>query len=305
MKKIKTYFIGTPDFGAPTLKALINSESFEVLGVISQPDKKVGRKQILTKPPIKQIAEKNNIQVYQPNKISELKIEEELDLIVVVAYAQIIPKHILNFPKYGCVNVHGSLLPKHRGASCIQGAILSGDKKTGISIMKMDEGLDTGDIIHKEEQTIGNMDTTGSLFEKLSKLGGQIIEETLLKYIKGEYPTFPQDDSKSNYCPILSKKDGLIDFNKDADNIEKHIRAMSPWPGAFFELKGKTIKIIKTNPEILKREENFPGELFTINKELFLQTLGGAIKIEKIQAEGKKVMTAEEFINGYRGMIKI
>ncbi|MCK5416320.1 methionyl-tRNA formyltransferase [Candidatus Parcubacteria bacterium] len=305
--KIKTIFIGTPDFGVPSLKSLINDDFFDVIEVITQPDKKIGRKQILTSSPIKKLAQKYNIPVYQPKKLKELDSQIP-DIIIIVAYAQIIPESILNIPKFGCINVHGSLLPKHRGASCIQASILNGDDKTGITIMKMDKGLDTGDIIQHKEIKIKNDDTFDSLFDKLSNLGGEVIAQTLKDYISGKIKTKKQDNSKSNYVGLLKKENGKINWNQNAEKIEKHIRAMFSWPGAFSKInnqesKIKTIKIIEVDNRIIEINKHEVGEIFIFKNELAVQCQKDALIIKKIQIEGKKIMTGNEFINGYKKYI--
>jgi len=306
---IQTIFIGTPDFAIPALQSLINNNNFDVVGVITQPDKKIGRKQILTPPPIKTEALKYDIPVHQPEKIRDLSLDifSNIDLIVVVAYAQIIPKSILDLSKYGCINIHGSLLPKYRGAACIQAAILNGDAETGITIMKMDEGLDTGPIIHQEKVNIKATDTAGSIFDKLSIVGGQILPSTLLKYISGELQAKTQDNSKSSYVGMLKKSDGRINWNKPAIELERFIRAMMPWPGATaianLKLQTANIKIITTEHDVLEINNYKPGTLFTNDGKLCVQCGRNALIIQQLQPEGKKTLTDKEFLNGYQNLI--
>lgn len=304
---IKTVFIGTPDFGSKTLETLINNNIINVVSVISQPDKKVGRKQLLTPPPIKQIALKNDIPVLQPLKINTItkKIKDlKPDLIIVIAYAQIIPEDILNIPQYGCINVHASLLPKYRGAACIQASILNGDKKTGISVMKMDKGLDTGPIISKFKIDINDDDTTGNLFNKLSELSSNIIISTISDYIKGKIEPIPQDNTIASYVGQLSKKDGKIDWEQTAEKINLFIRAMSPWPGAYtFTQDDKLIKIIETEKIVLEIKKYKSGTIFIEANKLCIQCQNNAIIIKKIQPAGKKIMLADEFIRGYDKII--
>ncbi|MBU4601071.1 methionyl-tRNA formyltransferase, partial [Patescibacteria group bacterium] len=210
-KKIQTIFIGTPDFAVPSLKALVKDDYFDVAGVITQPDKPVGRKQILTPPPVKAEAEKYRIPVFQPQRISNFKFPiSHIDLIVISAYAQLIPKEILSIPKYGCINVHGSLLPKYRGAAVIQAPILNNDKKTGVTVMKMDAGLDTGPILSQAKIAIRQTDNSGILYDKLSAIGAGLLIKTLKKYINGEIKPMPQDEKKASYVGVLKKKDGKI-----------------------------------------------------------------------------------------------
>lgn len=306
---IKTIFIGTPDFGVPALQSLVNDPHFAILGVITQTDKKVGRKQVLTPTPIKMEAENHNIPVYQPVKIRDFPLDnfKDIDLIVVVAYAQIIPKTILGLPKYGCINIHGSLLPKYRGAACIQAAILNGDSETGITIMQMDEGLDTGAIIWQEKIKIDNTDTTGVIFDKLSALGGQILPSILLKYIAGELKPQSQDDSKSSYVGMLKKTDGRIDWTKSAVELERFVRAMTPWPGAFalanLKLQMVNLKILAVENEILNLNIHTPGTLFVNNNKLCIQCGKDTLAIKQLQLEGKKTLTDKEFLNGHQNLI--
>ena len=303
-KKIKIIFIGTPDFGIPSLVKLINDENFDIVSVITQEDKKVGRKQELKTPIIKQTALKYNLPILQPKKISDIteKIKQLApDLIIVIAYSQIIPKQILNIPKYGIINIHGSLLPKYRGASCIQAAILKGDKITGITIMKMEKGLDTGPILSQAKIKINNTDTTGILFDKLSQLGANILIPTIKGYVNKKIKPIPQNNSKSSYVGILKKSDGHINWNKSAEELERFIRTMHPWPGSFGELetKNQTIKIIniKHEPALINKHKS--GTIFLDNNKLFIQCAKNSLEIKNLQLSGKKIMTAKEFINGY------
>ena len=303
-KKIKIIFIGTPDFGVPSLINLIKDESFDVVFVITQEDKKIGRKQELKAPAIKQTALKYNLPVLQPKKISDIteKIKQLVpDLIIVIAYSQIIPKQILDIPKYGVLNIHGSLLPKYRGASCIQAAITNSDKTTGITIIKMAEGLDTGPILSQAKIKITNTDTTGILFDKLSQLGANILIPTIKNYINKKIKPVLQNDSKSNYVGILKKSDGHINLNKSAEELEKFIRAMHPWPGSFgkLETKNQTIKIINVEHEPALINKYKTGTIFLDNNKLFIQCAKNSLEIKNLQLPGKKIMTAQEFINGY------
>lgn len=314
-KKIKTIFIGTPDFGIPALRALIEDDAFDVFAVITQPDKKVGRKQILTPPPIKVEALKYKIPVYQPEKISDISALggqypiSNIDLIVVAAYAQILPENILNAPKYGCINVHGSLLPKYRGAACIQAAIMAGDEETGITIMKMDKGLDTGPLLAQKSISIENTDTAGTLFDKLSLIGAELLLATLKDYIAGKISPQAQDESSASYARQLKKEDGRIDFSKSAEETERFIRAMSPWPGAWgfsnadCRVSNKIIKIIAVEHGPVKINKHEPGNFFIYNDKLAVQCGQDALIIKKIQPEGKKIMSGEEFINGYGNLV--
>jgi methionyl-tRNA formyltransferase len=312
IEPIRTIFIGTPDFAVPSLESLIKDKKFSVIAVVTQPDKKVGRKQILTPTPVKKTAQENGIPVRQPDRINE--IEEELrkyqpDIIAVVAYTQKIPPAILNIPKYGVFNVHGSLLPKYRGASCLQAPIWNGDKKTGITIMKMDSGLDTGDILTQKEIELTSSDTTPIIHDKLAEIGADILPASLKDYIRGKIKLTPQDDSSADYVPALKKEDGKINWQEPAEKIERMIRALNPWPGAHSYINysgGKKImlKILKTSSEILKINEYPVGTLFMDRQEnLGVQCGQNALKIERIQPEGKKSMSGRDFIKGYKDLL--
>ncbi len=305
MPRLSLIFIGTPDFALPSLEALKKDGRFDIMAIITQPDKKAGRKQVLTPPPVKEFALKNNIPVWQPEKIREFVLPEApIDLIVVAAYAQILPERILNLPKLGCINVHGSLLPKYRGASCVQAAILDGEEKSGVTIMKMDKGLDTGPILARAEIRIADDETGGSLYEKLARLGGEILPGTLIAYAGGEIRPAPQDDSKASYAGILKKEDGRIDWSKPAEEIERFVRAMRPWPGAFTSLKIKDkiskLKILAVGYSPIPENKRKSGELFLHNGKLAVRCGRDALVIERLQPEGKKEMAAEEFLRGYR-----
>lgn len=312
-KKIRTIFIGTPDFGVPALEALINSSDFEIIAAITQPDKKIGREQMLTKPPIKVCSEKYNIPVFQPEKINNF-VEElknlKPDLIIVAAYAQIISKEILDLPKYGCLNIHASLLPKYRGAACIQAAILNGDTKTGVTIMKMDVGLDTGDIIKQFPIEIKNTDTAESMFDKLAQLGAEIIVPTILDFIEGKITPQKQNNDQASYVKILKKEDGKIDWHKSATEIDRQVRAMYSWPGTFSQLRitndkpclpaGRLqiVKIISVSSEIIESSDKKVGEIFLHKGKIAVQCGQNALKIETLQMAGKKALSSEEFLRG-------
>lgn len=300
---IKTIFIGTPDFAIPSLESLIKDDFFNIVGVITQPDKPSGRKQIITPPPVKLIAQKYNIPVFQPKKIASFAskiLELKPDLIVVAAYSQIIPKSILDIPKYGCVNVHGSLLPKYRGAACIQAPILAGDKESGVTIIQMDKGLDTGPILAQKSIKIQKEWTAGALFSKISTLGAEILIPALKQYLEGKIKPMPQDPSQASYVGKISKRDGRIDWSKPAEHIERLVRAMNPWPGAYAKKQknNKTIKIIKVESETLKINQYKAGELFLYENKLAVQCGRNALAIKKLQLEGKKILDAKNFLQG-------
>ena len=306
--KIKIIFIGTPDFSIPSFKSLITDDDFDIISVVTQPDRKAGRKQIMVSPPVKIEAEKNSIPVFQPDKIIDIKDEIfdlKPDLIIVIAYAQIIPESILEIPKYGVVNVHGSILPKYRGASCVQAAILNGDKKTGVTIMKMDKGLDTGPILTHDEISVSENDTGGSLYSALSELGAKILAPTIKKYINGTIKPVSQDNDEASYVGLLKKKDGEIDWAKNADEIKRHTRAMFPWPGAFTKIDNKNLKILEVENLIPDINDKEVGVLFLDNDKLLVQCGRGSLVIDKLQIEGKKEMSSKDFILGYKKYINL
>jgi len=303
-KKIRTLFLGTPDFAVPTLEALIADKRFDILAVITQPDKPIGREQILTPPPIKIIAQNNNIPVHQPNNIKGATVlikSLKPDLAILIAYGQIIPKEILDVPIHGFINVHGSLLPKYRGAACIQAAILNGDKTTGVTIQKMEIKLDTGPILKQTEIEIEEKEIAETLHDKLSLLSAQILPDTAIEYTAGDITPQQQDDAKASYAPTLKKQDGQIDWNKNAEKINRLIRAMTPWPSAWTNLDKKQIKIISSLP--ISSTEHKPGQTFLHNNQLAIACGQGALIIEKLQVAGKKAMTAEDFMRGQRNFI--
>jgi methionyl-tRNA formyltransferase len=304
--KIKTIFMGTPDFGLPSLKALLKSDFFEINAVITNPDKKIGRKRELNQSPIKKEALKNKIKVLQPLKIIDVfEIIKNInpDLIVVIAYGEIIPEKILNLPKYGSVNIHGSLLPKYRGAACVQAAILNNEKESGVTIMKMEKGLDCGPILHKEKIKIDANETAESLYCKLSSLAGRIIIKILKEYIKDEIKPIKQKECEAIYIKKICKHDGEININKTAEEIERLIRAMTPWPGAYIKKNNKIIKIIEANSEIKKINKYRIGDFFVKDEKLFLQCKKDSLEIIKIQPEGKKILNYSDFIRGYKNLI--
>lgn len=301
--KIRTIFMGTPEFAVPALKALLDDDNFLVVGVVTQPDKKAGRKQILTPPPVKVAAEASGIPVWQPASIKNYQLPvSDIDLIVVVAYAQIIPELLLNFPKFGFVNVHGSLLPKYRGASCIQAAIADGEDETGVTIMKMDKGLDTGPIIFQAKIRIEADDTSGSVYHKLSELGARILPASLKKYISGEIIPQEQESAKASYVGMLKKDDGRIAWGDKASAIERFVRSRQPWPGAWTKIKTdgqRIVKINETEHDVLATNAHGQGEVFLQDGKLAVQCGQDALVIKKIQLEGKKEMETEEFLRGY------
>ena len=297
---MKIIFMGTPDFAAASLEALIASRH-EIQAVVTQPDKPKGRKGELTPSPVKVIAKREGIKVYQPLKVRDEDFVETLraynpDVMVVVAFGQIIPLSILKMPKYGCVNIHGSLLPKYRGAAPIQWAVLDGEKETGITTILMDEGIDTGDILLKKTIKIDTDETSGSLFDKLMVLGAETILETLDELEKGSLTPTKQGESPTAYAKMLTKAMGLIDFTKSAKELDCFVRGMDPWPSAYTLLAGKTLKLWKVRAV---DGSGKAGSVIEIGKESFTIACGeGAIEVLEVQLEGKKRMSAGDFLKG-------
>lgn len=301
---MRIIFMGTPEFAVPTLEALIQG-GHEVAAVVTQPDKPKGRGGKMQFPPVKECALQHEIHVLQPVKVREKEVVDQLaayqpDAIVVVAFGQILPKEILDMPKYGCINVHASLLPKYRGAAPMQWAIIDGEKKTGITTMYMNEGLDTGDILEQEETEITEDETAQTLHDRLSMMGGPLILSTLDKLEKNEITRIKQDDSQSCYAKMLHKSLGNICFDEDAESIERLIRGLNPWPSAFTHLNGKTLKIWRAQT----CESNFdakPGTIVKVEKDSFtIACKKGGLEVLSLQLEGKKRMDAENFLRGYQ-----
>lgn len=304
-KELRIVFMGTPDFSVPVLNALINN--YHVKAVITQPDKQVGRSGKIAKPPIKILAEKHNILVIQLDKIKEQYqevIDLEPDLIITCAYGQILPEELLNYPRLGCINVHASLLPKLRGGAPIHRAILEGYSKTGVTIMYMAKGMDDGDIIAQKELEILDNDTASTLHDKLSKLGSELLIETLPSIINGTNTRIPQDSSKVTFAPIIKPIDEKIDFSRTSIQIYNQIRGLNSFPGAYFTLDGKRIKVFESTIV----EEYFPekinGEIVKIyDNGIGIKTSNGVIKLTLIQPEGKSKMSVKDFLNGMKETI--
>lgn len=306
-KKIRTIFMGTPEFSAPGLQTLINDENFEIVGVFTQPDKAVGRKQILSPSPIKQLAQKNNLAVFQPEKIKpEIEHIKSLtpDLILVIAYGKIIPAEILAIPTYGCINVHASLLPKYRGAACLNAPILNGDNETGVTIMKMDAGLDTGPILRQAKIKLNGQENLSDVHDKLAALGAEILVPTIQDWINGKIAPQIQDNAVASYIKILKKEDGRINWHNSATAIERLIRAYNPWPGAYTlsDEGQKTLKILLAGGTMASQQQAI-GKLFWENNRLLVQCGQDSLVILKLQLAGKQPITAEEFYRGYKKFI--
>ena len=300
--------MGTPKFAVPGLQALLKSPDFEIVCVYTQPDKPVGRKMILTPPPIKTAALTKGLPIFQPEKIkAEADNIRSLkpDLIVVIAYGKIIPQTILDIPQYGCVNVHASLLPKYRGASCLAAPILNGDEESGVTIMKMDAGMDTGDIIKQAGIKLSAKETLSSLHDRLSALGAEILADTLKEYINGTINPQKQDEKQASYVPLIKKEDGRLQVNLSAAELERRIRAYNPWPGAFLLLNnGEKIKILEADTEISANTGKI-GEIYTKNGQLALNCGQDILFILKLQRENRKAMNASDFLKGNQDILKL
>lgn len=297
---MKIVFMGTPEFAIPCLERLINSND-EVIGVFTQPDKPKGRGYKLQQPPIKVLALKNKIEVFQPNSLKSsesFNIINELspDLIIVVAYGKILPKEILKLPKYSCINVHASLLPKYRGAAPIQWSIINGEKTTGVTTMYMSEGLDTGDMLKKAEINILQNETAGQLHDKLSKMGADLLLETINDLKNNKLKPEKQNDNESSYAPMLTQENSIINWEDNAENVHNFIRGLNPWPVAKTTLNGKIFKIYSSS--ILECYDCLPGEIVSLSPLIVGCNNNTAIIVDELQLEGKKRMSSRDFLNG-------
>lgn len=311
-KKIRTIFMGTPDFAVPGLKSLLNDSDFEMIAVFTQPDKAVGRNQILTPPPVKVLAQEFKIPVFQPEKIGPEKeriAEMNADLIVVIAYGKIIPQNILDLPKFNCVNVHASLLPKYRGAACLNAPIINGDLISGITIMKMAAGMDTGPILFQKELELNGRETLEILHDKLSALAAELLPAVLKDWTDGKIEPLEQDDSKATYVEKLKKEDGKIDWQKSALEIERQVRGLNPWPGTYAiankdsAIGKKVVKILEASHDILKSNSHKTGEIFLSGGDLAVQCGQDSLLILKLQIEGGKALKVKEFLQGNKKIV--
>lgn len=311
-QSLRVVYMGTPDFAVPALEALIDSHH-EVVGVFTQPDRKSGRGKKVRRPPVKKVAEEAGVPVYQPKRVKkndeayQTLVDWQPDIVVVAAYGQILPERILEVPRLGCVNIHASLLPKWRGAAPINWAIVHGDEKTGVTIMQMDVGLDTGPMLAKHEVDIPAEMTAQELHDRLAELGRETIVDSLDKLAAGELEPTPQDDAESSYASMLSKEDGRIDWTKSGAAVANHIRGFNPWPGAFafHEQDGdqQRIKFHRARPvEGPSQGEGEPGKVLEADASsgrLVIACGEGAIDVVEVQAPGRKAMSARDFLNGY------
>ncbi len=298
--ELRTVFMGTPEFACATLEGLLDF-GVNLVGVFTQPDRPKGRGNRLTPPPVKLVAERHAIPVYQPQRLRRPEAVEQLrqlqpDLVVVVAYGQILPKDVLEIPRHGCINVHASLLPKYRGAAPINKAIVDGERETGITTMLMDEGLDTGDMLVKRALAIGPDETAGELHDRLAVLGRETMVETLKLLCAGELEPEKQDDTQSCYAPMLKKEDGLIDWSRPADELHNQVRGLSPWPGAFSALNGDVLKVAATRVVGASGEA---GCILSASAEGVVVACGsGALSLGALQLPGKRMLPAADFLRG-------
>ena len=296
----RVVFMGSPAFALPSLSAL--AKEYQVVGVVTQPDRASGRGRELTSPPVKTLALQMGIPVIQPEKLNEgmAQLREwNPDLIVVAAFGQILRRETLDLPPYGCINVHASLLPRWRGAAPVQAAILAGDAETGATIMKMDAGLDTGPILAAKSIPIGRDDTAGAVLETLSALGANLLLDTLPAYLAGTLEPAAQPEEGATYAPTLKKEDGLLDFNRPAAELERRVRAMNPWPCAWFAWKESPLKVLRASV-CAESPGAICGTRLVVGGKPAVQASEGALVLEEVQPAGKKVMPGKSFLTGAR-----
>ncbi len=300
-KQPRIVFMGSPEFAVPTLRALV--AQYPVVGVVTQPDRPAGRGRKLTPPPVKVVAQELGLPIMQPRRLKAPEAFEQLqawapDLIVVAAYGQILRPNVLQLPRYGCINVHASLLPRWRGASPIQHAILAGDQETGITIMIMDEGLDTGPILSQRAIPIAPDDTGATLSAKLAVLGAELLLETLPDYLSGALRPQPQPEDGVTYAPLLKKEDGRLDFTEPAEALARRVRAFDPWPGTFTEWQGAPLKVLRA--EAVDAPSPGPGRRLVWQGFPAVGTGQGVLVLREVQPAGKRPMSGDAFLRGAR-----
>ncbi len=306
----KIVFMGTPAFSVPILEALISSE-YEVIGVVTQPDRPVGRKKVLTPSPVKEAAVKHEIPVLQPEKISGSKemeqiIEWQPDLIVTAAFGQFLPTKLLDVPTFGAINVHASLLPKYRGGAPVHYALIKGEKETGISIIYMEKKMDAGDILAQRSLTITREDDVGTLFDRLSLLGRDLLIDTLPELLKGNITAVPQNEEKVTFSPNIKREEEKINWQKSAQEIDYQVRGMRPWPGAYTELDGKRIKIHAVTP-LEETTDKEPGTIVALDKNQLIIACGDqtTLTIDVLQPSGKKQMDTPAYLSGVGNQLRV
>jgi len=293
-------FMGSPDFALSTLRALATAS--DVVGVVTQPDRASGRGRELKPPPVKILAQELSIPVVQPEKLKQPEAMEQLrvwssDLIVVAAFGQILRKDVLELPRFGCVNVHASLLPRWRGAAPINAAILAGDEETGVTIMQMDVGLDTGPMLAKRSIRLKPDDTAGSVFQVLSALGADLLIETLPDYLSGKLIPQPQPEEGATYAPMLKKEEGKLDFNSDVNELERRVRAFNPWPGTFMDFDGTNLKVHRAH---IGQGKASAGQRLIVGNQPAVCARGGLLVLDEVQPAGKRSMNGKSFLAGAR-----
>ena len=296
----RVVFMGSPDFSLPTLRALTNA--YDVVGVVTQPDRASGRGRELRPPPVKTLALELGSPVMQPENLRQPEAMEQLrvwnpELIVVAAFGQILRKDVLALPRNGCINVHASLLPRWRGAAPINAALLHGDEETGVTIMQMDVGLDTGPMLSKRSIRLRRDDTAGSVFEKLSHLGADLLVETLPDVLSGKLTPTPQPKEGVTYAPMIKKEEGRLDFNQDANELERRVRAFNPWPGVFMDFDGTLLKVHRARVDA---GEAPAGHRLVVREQPAVGARGGILILEEVQPAGKKFMSGKAFLAGAR-----
>lgn len=301
--EIRTVFMGSPDFALPTLKNL--NKAFNVVGVVTQPDRPAGRGRKMQSSEVKILAKRLGLPLIQPLSLKEESAIERIktwrpDVIVVAAFGQILRENILNLPPYGCVNVHASLLPRWRGAAPVQAAILY-DEVTGVTIMKMDKGLDTGPILSQRKILIPKQITAGKLSDILAQMGADLLVDVLPKYIQGQIQPQPQQESQATYAPRLKKEDGVIDFNQPAEFLARKVRAFHPWPGTYTNFEGKRLKIIKAHADEDAKAQ--PSKRYIVENKPAFGTVKGVLILDEVQMAGKSRMSAEDFLHGAKDWI--
>ncbi len=301
MSDVRVVFMGSPEFALPTLRAL--HETFNVVGVVTQPDRRAGRGRKLASPPVKTLAQELGLPLIQPERLSEEAAMEQLrrwspDLIVVAAFGQILRPGVLYLPPHGCINVHASLLPRWRGAAPIQAAILAGDRETGITIMRMDEGVDTGPILSQRAIAIRPDDTAATLGARLADLGAELLLETLPIYLKGKITPQPQPEGGATRAPLLKKEDGRLDFTRPVVELERRVRAMFPWPVAFMEWEGGRLRVLRAR--VGEGSSPGPGTRFVVQERPAVGALDGVLILEEVQPAGRKAMPGKAFLAGAR-----
>ncbi len=303
---MRVVFMGTPEFAVPTLERLI--EQFDVVGVVTRPDKPRGRSRAPLPSPVKEVALAHNIPLFQPRTLRRPENQEPIrawkpDVIIVAAFGLILPREVLDIPPHGCVNVHASLLPRWRGAAPVPAAIIAGDEVTGVTIMLMDEGVDTGPILAQRPEPIRPDDTTASLTARLAVLGAEVLVETLPRWVNGEITPQPQDDAQATYAPMIRKEDGFVDWNEPADLLERRVRAYYPWPTVMTRWRGKLLKILRSHAHVDVEEGAPPGTVIGWGEGAAVVTGRGVLELLEVQLEGKKALDIAAFLRGARNFI--